>query len=79
MDRRTKLGFGRSLKFVPRLTADAGWGRGWLVEGRGRLSQSFTFSARWLTFHQRLWVSWDRDFSPFISKCLISRQQKYLV
>ena len=34
MDRRTKLGFGRSLKFVPRLTADAGWGGvGWLGEG----------------------------------------------
>ena len=28
MDRRTELGFGRSLKFVPKLTADAGWGRG---------------------------------------------------
>ena len=29
MDRRLKLGFGRSLKFLPELTADAGWGRGW--------------------------------------------------
>ena len=28
-DRRLKLGFGRSLKFLPELTADAGWGRGW--------------------------------------------------
>ena len=28
MDRRTELGFGRSLKFRPKLTADAGWGRG---------------------------------------------------